>query len=73
MSGPGSDPASSPSARLVARMLDGDRLAGADCVVIATDHRCVDYKRVVELAPLVVDTRNATRGVAPRRNTVVKL
>ena len=35
----------------------------ADCVVIVTDHAQVDYKRVVELAPLVVDTRNVLRGV----------
>jgi len=53
--------------------LDEERLAGADCVIIATDHSCFDYKRVVDLAPLVVDTRNATRGVAPHRDTVVKL
>jgi UDP-N-acetyl-D-glucosamine dehydrogenase len=53
--------------------LDDDRLLGADCVVIATDHGCVDYKRVVDLAPLVVDTRNVTRGVAPYRDNVVKL
>lgn len=33
----------------------------ADCVVIVTDHRVVDYKWVVENAKLVVDTRNATR------------
>jgi UDP-N-acetyl-D-glucosamine dehydrogenase len=32
-----------------------------DCVVIATDHRNVDYAALVERARLVVDTRNATR------------
>jgi len=53
--------------------LHDHRLKGADCVVIATDHGCVDYKRVVDLAPLVVDTRNVTRGVAPYRDNVVKL
>jgi UDP-N-acetyl-D-glucosamine dehydrogenase len=53
--------------------LDDTRLREADCVVIATDHSVVDYKRVVELAPLVVDTRNATRGVTPYRDNVVKL
>jgi UDP-N-acetyl-D-glucosamine dehydrogenase len=42
-------------------------------VVIATDHSGVDYKRVVDLASLVVDTRNVTRGVAPYRDNVVKL
>ena len=53
--------------------LDDRRLASADCVIIATDHTSLDYKRVVDLAPLVVDTRNVTRGVAPHRDNVVKL
>jgi UDP-N-acetyl-D-glucosamine dehydrogenase len=53
--------------------LDESRLKDADCVVIATDHGGVDYKRVVDLASLVVDTRNVTRGVAPYRDNVVKL
>ena len=53
--------------------LDDGRLAAADCVIIATDHSSVDYKRVVDLAPLVVDTRNVTRGVAPYRDTIVRL
>jgi UDP-N-acetyl-D-glucosamine dehydrogenase len=34
-----------------------------DCVVIATDHSAVDYAALVERARLVVDTRNATRGL----------
>jgi UDP-N-acetyl-D-glucosamine dehydrogenase len=33
----------------------------ADCVLIATNHRAVDYAWVVEQSKLVVDTRNATR------------
>ncbi len=31
-----------------------------DCVVIVTAHSSIDYERVVEQAPLVVDLRNAT-------------
>ena len=38
-------------------------LREADCVVITTDHSGVDYERVVREAALVVDTRNATRGL----------
>ncbi|HUF13589.1 MAG TPA: nucleotide sugar dehydrogenase [Longimicrobiales bacterium] len=34
----------------------------ADCVAILTDHRGIDYQRVVRLARVVVDTRNATAG-----------
>ena len=34
-----------------------------DCVVIATDHSQYDYHDIVSRAQLVVDTRNATRGI----------
>ena len=39
-------------------------LSSCDCVVIATDHQVIDYEQVVSNAPLVVDTRNATRNLA---------
>ncbi len=38
-------------------------LRNADCVVITTDHQSVDYGAVVKHAKLIVDTRNATRGM----------
>jgi UDP-N-acetyl-D-glucosamine dehydrogenase len=38
--------------------LDPRALAESDCVVIVTDHACVDYSAVVEHASLVIDTRN---------------
>jgi UDP-N-acetyl-D-glucosamine dehydrogenase len=34
-----------------------------DCVVIVTDHKAIDYRRVVMESKLVFDTRNATRQV----------
>lgn len=34
-----------------------------DCVVIVTDHSDYDYPSIVSKAKLVVDTRNATRGI----------
>jgi UDP-N-acetyl-D-glucosamine dehydrogenase len=34
-----------------------------DCVVIVTDHSQYDYAKIVENAKLVVDTRNATKGI----------
>jgi UDP-N-acetyl-D-glucosamine dehydrogenase len=43
--------------------LDAAHLAGTDCVVIVTDHAGVDYGAVVARARLVVDCRNATRGL----------
>jgi UDP-N-acetyl-D-glucosamine dehydrogenase len=39
-------------------------LRDVDCVVITTDHQIVDYAMVVRHAQLVVDTRNATRGLS---------
>jgi UDP-N-acetyl-D-glucosamine dehydrogenase len=35
-----------------------------DCAVIITDHKVFDYPRMVEMSPLIVDTRNALKGVA---------
>lgn len=40
-------------------------LNSLDAVLIATDHTNVDYTAVVRHAPLVIDTRNATRGIDP--------
>src|SRR5579885_3609599 len=34
-----------------------------DCVLIVTDHSDYDYQRIVCEAQLIVDTRNATRGI----------
>jgi UDP-N-acetyl-D-glucosamine dehydrogenase len=35
----------------------------ADCVVIVTDHKAFDYTNVVKQARLIVDTRNALKGM----------
>jgi len=40
-----------------------DDLAQYDCVLIVTDHSDYDYPRIVREAQLVVDTRNATKGI----------
>jgi UDP-N-acetyl-D-glucosamine dehydrogenase len=37
--------------------------AAADCVVIVTDHAAFDYPALVERSRLVVDTRNALKGM----------
>jgi UDP-N-acetyl-D-glucosamine dehydrogenase len=42
--------------------LTDEEIRAADCVVIVTNHSNIDYARVIELAPLVVDTRNALNG-----------
>jgi UDP-N-acetyl-D-glucosamine dehydrogenase len=36
--------------------------AGIECAVIVTDHRAFDYDRLIERAPLIIDTRNALKG-----------
>ncbi len=43
----------------------------ADCVVIVTDHRGIDYAAVVERSKLIVDTRNALKGY--RSGKIVRL
>lgn len=40
-----------------------DNLAQFDAVVIVTDHSSYDYKAIVAESQLVVDTRNATKGI----------
>jgi len=40
-----------------------DKLDEYDCVMIVTDHSDYDYPRIVNEANLVVDTRNATKGI----------
>ncbi len=40
-----------------------DRIPEFDCVLIVTDHTAYDYKQIVAQAKLVVDSRNATRGI----------
>ena len=47
-------------------------LRSRDCVVVVTEHSSYDWPWVVEHAPLVVDTRNATRGVHNHEDRVVK-
>ncbi len=40
-----------------------ENLAQYDAVVIVTDHSTYDYRAIVEQSQLVVDTRNATKGI----------
>ena len=48
--------------------LTEDEIKGADCIVIVTNHSQIDYQRITELAPLVVDTRNALNGDLRRQS-----
>jgi UDP-N-acetyl-D-glucosamine dehydrogenase len=40
-----------------------ENMAHYDAVVIVTDHTSYDYQSIVEQSQLVVDTRNATKGI----------
>jgi UDP-N-acetyl-D-glucosamine dehydrogenase len=40
-----------------------DNLGSYDAVVIVTDHTTYNYKEIVEQSNLVIDTRNATKGI----------
>jgi UDP-N-acetyl-D-glucosamine dehydrogenase len=49
--------------------LTDEELRAADCIVIVTDHSQIDYRRITQLAPLIVDTRNALNGELRRQST----
>ena len=42
------------------------------CVLIVTDHSAYDWPFIVQHAPLVIDTRNATKGTVAAPGRVVK-
>jgi UDP-N-acetyl-D-glucosamine dehydrogenase len=52
--------------------LSPEFLASQDCVLVATDHSSFDYDLIVRHAPLVMDTRNATKNVKTGREKIRK-
>src|SRR5437867_5197694 len=52
--------------------LTQELLKNQDVAVITTDHTTVDYQFVVDHAPLVVDTRNATRRIERELEHIVR-
>lgn len=50
-----------------------EEIMKADCVVILTDHSCMDYEYVVKHARVIVDTRNAIRDVKCGREKIYKI
>ena len=48
---------------MAAISIDEALAAGADCAVIVTDHAAFDYPAIAARFPLVVDTRNALKGL----------
>jgi len=43
-----------------------------DCVLIATHHAAYDWQMIADHAKLIVDTRNATKGVKGKRTHIVQ-
>ncbi|MCM0647446.1 nucleotide sugar dehydrogenase [Clostridium swellfunianum] len=44
-----------------------------DIVIITTNHSCYEYQEIVDRAPLLYDTRNATKNVKNNRHKINKL
>jgi UDP-N-acetyl-D-glucosamine dehydrogenase len=49
---------------LQSQQLEAGFVRGRDLVLVVTDHSTFDYRWLVENAPLLLDTRNATAGIA---------
>lgn len=61
-----------PHLRMASEELTALSLSRQDCVVIVTDHSSYDWSWIVEHSSLVVDTRNATKGIVSNPERVVK-
>ena len=57
---------------MTSQELTAEFLAAQDCVLISTDHSAYDYDFIVQHAPLVLDTRNATKNVQANRDKIRK-
>jgi len=55
--------------------LNDEEIQSSDCVLIVTNHSQIDYHRIIEMAPLIVDTRNALNGDLRRdsRAAIIRL
>lgn len=48
-----------------------ESIGSFDAALVCTDHDNVDYAELVKWVPLVVDTRNVTRGVSEGRDKII--
>ena len=46
-------------------------LSSMDAVIIVTDHSDYDYAQIVKHSKLVIDTRNATKGIKTAEDKIV--
>ena len=61
-----------PHLRMESQELSAGYLQAQDCVLVATDHSAYNWPWIVEHSRLIVDTRNATRGVKAADERVVR-
>lgn len=57
--------------RMKSTPLTPETLAGADAVIIVTDHSIYDFADIVRHSRLVIDTRNATKGITGAGDKIV--
>ena len=58
---------------LASQELREEFLKNIDCAVIVTNHTCFDYQWLVDYAPLMIDTRNATKSITTGIEKIVKI
>jgi UDP-N-acetyl-D-glucosamine dehydrogenase len=61
-----------PGLQMTSSDLSPELLKAQDAVLIVTDHTAYDWNNIVQHAQLVVDTRNACKGVTSGREKIVK-
>lgn len=49
-----------------------EELSLYDAVVIVTDHSCYDWEKIAQNSNLIIDTRNAMKGIQEAKNKVIK-
>ena len=60
------------SVRLGSLPLTVEVLAAQDCVLILTDHAAYDYEFIIRHAPLLIDTRGATRHISAQDAQIIR-
>lgn len=53
--------------------LSPTNIESQDCVVILTDHGAYDFRKIIGSSQLVIDTRNATKGLQEFKDRIIKL
>jgi UDP-N-acetyl-D-glucosamine dehydrogenase len=61
-----------PALKRESRELSAEYLGSRDCILIVTDHSSYDWPWIVEHSRLVVDTRNATRGLVVPAGRIIR-